>query len=99
MSKHSLAIAWLCASPFGATPQFELRDTSGVLHRQTEWKDKRAIVLFFVMTDCPLANGYVPEMNRIRTEYASKGVAVYAVQSDNTISEADVRKYAKEYGY
>jgi len=78
---------------------FALRDTAGVVHRQDEWTTKRAVVVFFTTTDCPLSNQYVPEMNRIRAEYASRGVAFYAVQSDLTIADEDVRKHAKEFGF
>jgi peroxiredoxin len=99
MLKRSILVLFGSGLMAANLPQFELRDTSGASHRPTEWRDKRAVVLFFVMTDCPLANGYVPEMNRIRADYAAKGVAVYAVQTDNTISDADVRKYAKDFGY
>lgn len=85
---------------FAATPpKFELRDTKGAVHRPDEWRDKRAVVLFFMMTDCPLANGYVPEMNRLRGAYEPRGVAFYAVQSDNTATEEAVRKYAQEFAY
>src|SRR5579864_142763 len=79
--------------------RFELADTTGGRHSAEEWKTKKAVVLFFTMTDCPLANGYVPEMNRLRATYEPKGVAFYAVQSDNTVSEAAVRKYAQEFQY
>ena len=87
--------ALLAAAP----PRFELRDTKGMVHRPEEWRGKRAVVLFFMMTDCPLANGYVPEMNRLRGVYEPQGVAFYAVQSDNTVSEAVVQKYAQEFAY
>lgn len=80
-------------------PKFELRDTTGTLHTASEWHGKRAVVLFFTMTDCPLANGYVPEMNRIRTAYEARGVSFYAVQADHTMSDTEVRKYAQEFGY
>ena len=82
-----------------APPRFELRDTKGMVHRPDEWRAKRAVVLFFMMTDCPLANGYVPEMNRLRGVYEPRGVTFYAVQSDNTVSEAVVQKYAEEFAY
>ena len=82
-----------------APPRFELRDTKGAVHRAEEWRGKRAVVLFFMMTDCPLANGYVPEMNRMRSVYESRGIAFYAVQSDNTVSDAVVQKYAQEFRY
>jgi peroxiredoxin len=93
-------IAVFCGAIFAGTPvQFSLKDTNGAVHTPGEWRAKRAVVLFFTMTDCPLANGYVPEMNRMRASYESKGVAFYAVQADNTVSDAAARNYAQEFGY
>jgi peroxiredoxin len=78
-------------------PQFALRDTDGAVHHQDEWAKAKAVVLFFSTTDCPLSNGYIPEMNRIREAYANRGVAFYAVQTDTTIAEAEVRQHAKDF--
>lgn len=80
-------------------PRFQLRDTQGAVHSPAEWNGQKAILLFFVTTDCPVANGYVPEMNRIRDTFAARGVLVYAVQADTTIADADVARYAKDYRY
>jgi len=100
MRKHFAVLVLACGCLLAATPvRFELRDTTGAMHTAAEWRSKRAVVLFFTMTDCPLANGYVPEMNRLRNVYESQGVAFYAVQVDNTVSDAAVRKYAQEFGY
>ena len=82
-----------------SVPQFALRDTAGIIHHADEWSKSRAVVIFFTTTDCPISNSYVPEMNRIRAEYTNRGVAFYAVQTDTTISEAEVRKHAKEFGF
>jgi peroxiredoxin len=82
----------------GGGPQFVLRDTRDVIHRPDEWRDKKAVVLFFTTTDCPVSNGYVPEMNRIRADYESRGVGFYAVQGDTTIPDDQVEKFAKEFG-
>jgi peroxiredoxin len=93
-------IAVFCGAVFAGSPvRFALKDTNGSPHTADEWRTKRAVVLFFTMTDCPLANGYVPEMNRMRASYESKGVAFYAVQADNTVSGAAARNYAQEFGY
>ena len=83
----------------GATPQFQLRDTQGASHTTAEWAGHKAVVIFFVTIDCPIGNGYVPEMNRLREAYASKGVAFYAVQADPGVKEPDVAKYARDYHY
>jgi thiol-disulfide isomerase/thioredoxin len=79
--------------------QFDLRDTEGVAHSPTEWDQARAVVLFFVTTDCPLSNGYAPEMNRIAQAYAPRGVLFYAVQGDTTIPDEEVRRHAREFEY
>ncbi|MEO8097311.1 MAG: redoxin domain-containing protein [Acidobacteriota bacterium] len=84
---------------FAAGPDFEVRDTAGARHTAQEWRGKKAVVVFFTMTDCPLSNGYVPEMNRIQAEYAPKGVAVYAAHSDSTVSDSAVRKHAQEFAF
>ena len=79
-----------------STP-IDLRDVNGVEHRQSEWESKRAVVIFFTTVQCPLSNGYVPEMNRIQKDYASRGVAFYAVEADPTIADNEVRKHAKDF--
>ena len=56
-------------------------------------------MLFFVATDCPIANSYVPEMNRLREAYASRGVLFFAVQAEPRTPEAEVVRYAREYRY
>jgi peroxiredoxin len=93
-------LLWLAAwSAFAGPPAFRLRDTQGREHSEREWRNSRAVVVFFIMTDCPLSNGYVPEMNRIAADYSNKGVAVYAAHSDPFVTDAAVRKHVEEFGY
>ncbi|HLJ16047.1 MAG TPA: thioredoxin family protein [Bryobacteraceae bacterium] len=93
------SIAFAIGASGNSLPQFALTDTAGQVHTSAEWAAKQAVVLFFVTTDCPLSNTYVPEMNRIAHEYGPRGVAFYAVQGDATISASEVRRHAKEFGY
>jgi peroxiredoxin len=93
----TLAIA---AGPLAAgTLAFQLRDTRGALHTAAEWSAAKAVVLFFTTTDCPIANSYVAEMNRIHDAYAARGIAFFAVQTDLAIPEADVIQYARDFRY
>jgi peroxiredoxin len=89
----------LAACSWAAAPRFGLHDTQGAEHTPAEWNGKKAVLLFFVTTDCPVANSYVPEMNRIHDAYASRGVLVWAVQADPTVPEHDVVRYAGDYHY
>jgi peroxiredoxin len=95
-----LAAAIVCADAFAAgPPQFVLHDTRGVVHPSEGWNEKKAIVVFFTTTDCPLSNNDVPEMNRTRRDYEARGVAFYAVQADTTIADAEVALHAGEYQF
>jgi thiol-disulfide isomerase/thioredoxin len=94
-----LLLGFALANAAGRLPQFSLTDTEGVVHTPGEWNGKRAVVLFFLSTDCPLCNNYVPELNRIAQAYGPRSVAFYAVQGDATVPQADVRRHAKEFAY
>jgi len=95
----TLLLVWSCAASTATMPQFSLADTSGRVHTSAEWAAKRAVVLLFVSTDCPLSNRYVPELKRIESAYNPRGVAFYAVQGDATIAVEEVRRHAKEFDY
>ena len=82
-----------------SSPQFQLRDTQGSVHTSAEWAGQKAVLLFFITTDCPVGNSYVPEMNRLRDAYGSRGVAFYAVQADPTVAVDVVARYARDYRY
>ncbi len=78
---------------------FQLRDTQGAVHTPAEWQGASAVVIFFTTTDCPIANSYVPEMNRIHDAYARRGVLFFAVHTDLTIPDAEVVQYARDFHY
>jgi peroxiredoxin len=100
MLRVLLAGVLLCATAFGAQrPQFALRDTRNLVHSPEEWNGKKAIVVFFTTTDCPLSNNEVPEMNRTERDYKSRGVAFYGVQADTTIADADVIQHSNDYRF
>lgn len=94
-----LLLGFALANAAGRLPQFSLADTEGAVHTPGEWNGKRAVVLFFLSTDCPLCNNYVPELNRIAQAYGPRGVGFYAVQGDATVPAEDVRRHAKEFAY
>jgi peroxiredoxin len=100
MLRVFLAGAIFCGAAFAVgRPQFALRDTRNIVHSPEEWNGKKAIVVFFTTTDCPLSNNEVPEMNRTRRDYEARGVAFYAVQADTTITDSDVLQHTKEYQF
>ena len=100
MLRVLLGAALLCAAALAVgRPEFALRDTRNAVHSPEEWNGKKAVVVFFTTTDCPLSNNEVPEMNRTRRDYEARGVAFYAVQADTTIADADVLQHTKDYQF
>ena len=91
--------AMLASGAWAAVPPFQLRDTQGTVHTPVEWRDAKAILLFFVTNDCPVTNSYVPEMNRIEASYVPRGVRLLAVQADISVPLPVVALYARDYHY
>ena len=58
-----------------------------------------ANVLVFVASDCPISNGYAPEIQRICGDYRAKGVACALVYEDVAIGAAAVRAHLDAYRY
>ena len=58
-----------------------------------------ANVLFFVSSDCPISNGYAPEIQRVCRDYAAKGVRCSLVYEDLRIDAAGVRQHLAAYRY
>ena len=59
----------------------------------------RATVLLFIAHDCPIANGYAPEIQRIAAAYAPRGLAFDLVYVDPGFSAAQARAHEAAYGY
>lgn len=58
----------------------------------------RATVFLFITTQCPIANSYAPEIQRITREYEPRGVTIHLVHCDHDITCEAAARHAKEYG-
>ena len=57
----------------------------------------KASVLVFVLHDCPIANSYIPLLNRLNESFRPRGVQMLVVESDPQITLDQARKHAEEY--
>ena len=62
-----------------------------------EWADQRAIVFFFIATDCPVSNEYAPEMARLAREFGPRGFVFFGIHPDPDVSAESAAKLAAEY--
>jgi thiol-disulfide isomerase/thioredoxin len=79
--------------------ELTVRDVDGIHHRPVDATGKRATVLFFIAHDCPIANSYAPEINRICAEYAARRIGCYVVYVEPDLPARMAREHAKAYGY
>ena len=57
-----------------------------------------AIVLFFIASDCPISNRYLPEMQRIENKFAALHVAFWFVYPNVRETSEAVRRHEAAYG-
>ena len=58
-----------------------------------------ASVLVFVTSDCPISNGYAPEIQRICKAYAARGARCRLIYEDLDITADAVKKHLEDYRY
>lgn len=66
---------------------------------QLKMGENRAHVLVFVTDQCPIANRYAPEIQRIEAEFGKKGVGFSLVYLGSPKYASEYRKHWKEFGY
>ena len=75
-----------------------LMDVEGRAHGSLEHPDQGYLsVLIYLIADCPIANQYAPEIQRICHSYESKGARCYLVYADPSLSKDVVRKHAHDF--
>lgn len=93
-----LTLVLISLPAWGDDPPLEVRDVFGRLHTPLAQSDRKAVVLFFLLPDCPVSNAYAPEIGRICKDYDAKKVASYIVHADPDVTADAAKKHAKEYG-
>ena len=84
-------------APKRTVTDFHLTDATGQVHTRKDWDGNRGILLFFIATECPAANGYAPDMARIAAENRDQGILTLGVHSDPDITAELAREHAREY--
>jgi peroxiredoxin len=79
-------------------PDFSLKD----IHRRPRslagFKDRKAFVVAFIDTECPVANLYLATLIAMHKEYAARGVQVLAVNSSSQDTFTSVSAHAQDHG-
>ena len=62
-------------------------------------KDAKALVFIFVSNECPVANRYAPEIERLHKQYTSNQIAFFVVHADPSETPASIDKHTHDFGY
>lgn len=60
---------------------------------------RRATVLLFVSTDCPISNRYAPELGRLAQTFSSSGVRFFLVYPNASDEDAAIRKHRESFPF
>lgn len=75
-----------------------LWDVHGAPHRPLDPRGTRANVLIFTTVDCPIANGYAPEIAAIAAEFEPAGFRFYMVHVDPDVDDERAAAHGAQYG-
>jgi peroxiredoxin len=76
---------------------FTLKNTNGKDVALADFAEKKAIVVIFVGTECPINNAYFPHLIELQREYEGKGVQFLAINANRQDSAARVAEHARKF--
>ena len=92
--------AEIAAKPESKTNEFvglKGVEIDGTLYNLGQARETRVIVLVFIAGECPISNGYIPDLNSIYQQHCRQGVEFYGVISDPGLSRAAAARHQKDY--
>ena len=78
---------------------FKLNDVSGKTMDLAGLQGKKAVVLMFIATQCPVSNAYNERMAALAREYGAQGVAFVGINSNRQESVEEIAGHAAQHGF
>jgi len=91
------AFAGQTMQPRPTTPLSYATDSDGRSIRSLGDASTRAVVLYFVASDCPISNRTFPEMKRVRQEFSMQGVRFWFVYANTDELPATTKSHQRSY--
>src|SRR4051812_34444714 len=85
------------AIKIGKQVDFQLTDSEKKPHHLTALKDKKAFVIVFLGTECPINNLYLVRLGELHKEFAPQGVQFFAINANVQDSPEQIVAHAKKY--
>jgi len=65
--------------------------------RPTEDPATKALALIFILPDCPIANSFLPEINRLHETFSTQGIHFLLIHADPDVTAEKAKEHAREY--
>ena len=100
-------LAALAALPAAGAPlavgdklaPFKMKDATGQEQDLAALMGKKAVVLMFMATQCPVSNAYNERMATFARDYAAKGVAFIGINANKQEPPAEIVQHAKMHAF
>ncbi len=84
--------------------EFELKGVDGKTHSTRKFASKKILIVIFTCNHCPYAKAYQDRIIAVQKDYASKGVQIVAINSNDDSKYAEdnfegMKTRAKEKGF
>jgi peroxiredoxin len=101
LASGSSANASAMAAIGQAAPVFSLPNaqTGATTSLDAALKGRKAVVVMFISTQCPISNGYDDRMIALTNEYKAKGVAFIGINANQTETLAQVAAHAAAHKF
>jgi peroxiredoxin len=86
------------ALPGHTIEDFTLNDSLGAKRSLSDWKDRKAVVVVFLGTECPLAKLYGKRLAELDKEYGPQGVQIVGINSNQQDTLQEMLGYARNHG-
>ena len=98
MLRCALLLVVLSASSVAGAPiDLRFKDDHFLIRSLKDFPERKAIVIVFVDSGCPLAKRYFPTLQSLETTYRSKGVQFLAIHTDSTARLVEVAGLGLEH--
>lgn len=78
-------------------PRLSLPSVQGGDQPLEALRGEQATVFVFLSTECPISNGFVPELNRLAADYGQRGVKFVGINANAGQTAAEIAKHAEDY--
>jgi peroxiredoxin len=77
--------------------KLDLKDTTGKTWTTADLQGKKAVIVLFLGTQCPINNAYLPRLKEMHKTYAARGVQFLAINPNKQDKLEMIAAHAKEF--